>query len=711
MEYSSVPLAEPADIPEPLVHTSTSSRTGRRLMYYRTIHNGWRIGAAWAFQEDQAPRIALRPGADRCFVVALVRVSLGTVVRLQEEDPGQHLRTAATLAEPQQERASLRQLLPVRLRRLHQYASQEAQNSLLVIQVPPTGPRSAIQKAAAFFQDCISLNEGLYNATVLSHFVESFNLGWPYPRNTSTSHLIEVLVQLAIAWGINPLFDLDLQPVPQRTGRHRWMFHENRYLNLWRQTKKSFPILYVNVEHTYKMFPEFQAGVPLRLYTVLDEADSEVLQLTRVYTSRRKKITFQGMANIIRGIKPHLWVDAINTLTDTTYTVLATDTIVTNVRLLRAVHNLVTEFNDNNPGAVASFLTWHIINALSVLAYNESKSLMLKRGFLQDYCFYRLNHILPLASSRPYMDTNKTSLNRIDAIFKSIQQQYKKRVEKAPWLDSETRTVALSKLDTVTAILSAPDLMKNDTALDSLYACVTDERELDTLSLYLSASDCHRRLIFTKTASIASAKDMFWLTPVSFLAKYEETFNVIVVMKQSFSVPLYSGENLAVDQSGLGMLIGKQMLRTFYRTGSEWDAEGSNHVWWTTATRKTFDRATECVANEFNTDIRDLSFAFADFVMPSVAFAAYEDLLGERGTSFWNWFFRERRSDQFVDDQLFFMNLCFCLCDSSEEIDESDARSAKNRCNLPLRHAWEFSRAFGCVAGDYMHAETTCNML
>ncbi|KAH9365577.1 hypothetical protein HPB48_019626 [Haemaphysalis longicornis] len=189
--------------------------------------------------------------------------------------------------------------------------------------------------------------------------------------------------------------------------------------------------------------------------------------------------------------------------------------------------------------------------------------------------------------------------------------------------------------------------------------------------------------------------------------------------------PQVSGAHPDVfNYAGLGFILGGLLFNAIDAKGSLRDADGVLQPWWSNSSREQFSSAVQCLEELFQLDSRFIREEIGETVATCVAFSAYErhveeveaarSGLWDRLAAWLTWpvWLIGRTEYEFADDQVFFLNRCFCFCSRIQSLlDTAEWTSPAQRCNLPLKNSPEFWRAFGCRRGDQMRAETSCQLI
>ncbi|XP_049273909.1 neprilysin-1-like [Rhipicephalus sanguineus] len=337
---------------------------------------------------------------------------------------------------------------------------------------------------------------------------------------------------------------------------------------------------------------------------------------------------------------------------------------------------------------------------------------------------------MPLAAAKPYADAASWDLGLIKELFEASKRSYRKRIGRSTLMDEATRQFAEDKIRSANGVVPAPGLIWNASALQRIYECVPQSRELFFLPSLLEARRCKQRhLLGTAASGQSSAETITWTSPAAYLVRYLDVYNSAVVMGSVLYPPVLqtSGDHRDVfNYAGLAFLFSKLLYGAVGQQGSLRDSVGAPRPWWSNATRQGFSQAVRCFEDLYQFDARFIDDDIGAAVAVSVAFAAYERRLRGRYTrdagGLWGrgirWLLRWPRwlssagRNEFADDQAFFMNHCLLFCSrKTSRLYSEGWVSAEQKCNLPMKNSPDFWRAFQCSKDDAMRADKSCELI
>lgn len=210
------------------------------------------------------------------------------------------------------------------------------------------------------------------------------------------------------------------------------------------------------------------------------------------------------------------------------------------------------------------------------------------------------------------------------------------------------------------------------------------------------------------------------MTPPTVNAYYDPTNNDINFPAGILQPPFYNASmDPAVNFGAIGVVIGHEMTHGFDDQGSQYDAQGNLHNWWTPADRKAFDERTACFVNEYGNfspvpgvklnGKLTLGENTADNGGLRIAYLALQNVLAEEGHGA-----ATKKINDFTPDQRFFISFAQVWCENDRPqyarvAARVDPHSpGRFRTNGTVQNFPAFAKAFGCKKGDPMVAAHPC---
>jgi putative endopeptidase len=206
---------------------------------------------------------------------------------------------------------------------------------------------------------------------------------------------------------------------------------------------------------------------------------------------------------------------------------------------------------------------------------------------------------------------------------------FHERLDTLSWMTPETRRKAAAKLDTLKVEVGYPNHWPSYAGLS-----ITADDPL-TNALNVSKFNYEQRLaVLGKPVD----RDHWWMTPQLVNAINLPLENELQFPAGILQPPFFDPKADAAHNYGaIGAVIGHEISHSFDNMGSQFDAEGRMHDWWTPADAKHFKDATEALAKQFSqyealpglyvNGQQTLSEDIADISGLTIAYVAYHKSL------------------------------------------------------------------------------------
>jgi predicted metalloendopeptidase len=180
---------------------------------------------------------------------------------------------------------------------------------------------------------------------------------------------------------------------------------------------------------------------------------------------------------------------------------------------------------------------------------------------------------------------------RATDLTKAILAAMRVELDQLPWMDDTTRGPAKQKLEKMAYLVGYPDKWR---AYDFDVSRTEFAKNVRAAHKWEQARQLHK---------IGRPVDRFdWqMTPPTVNAYYDPTLNELALPAGQLQPPFF-GEHFhpAVNFGSTGGgTIGHEMTHGFDDEGSQFDADGNLHDWWTKATKTKFKAATQCVVDQY----------------------------------------------------------------------------------------------------------------
>ncbi|WP_210514190.1 M13 family metallopeptidase [Hymenobacter terricola] len=183
---------------------------------------------------------------------------------------------------------------------------------------------------------------------------------------------------------------------------------------------------------------------------------------------------------------------------------------------------------------------------------------------------------------------------RYDTLVKNVVSAFAEHIQKVDWMSAPTKIVALDKLHKITPKVGYPDKWKDYSAL-----------KIDRSSLaenVMRANQWQYRYERNKLGKPVDRTE-WGMTPQTYNAYYNGSNNEIVLPAAAFAIPglldADADDALVYGYAGAST-IGHELTHGFDDEGSQYDAHGNLHEWWSKEDRRRFNGRVNGIVKQFN---------------------------------------------------------------------------------------------------------------
>ncbi|KAK8756379.1 hypothetical protein V5799_000933 [Amblyomma americanum] len=558
--------------------------------------------------------------------------------------------------------------------------------------------------ASLFYRSCSRPNAASdLHATTAKAKLERFRelrakmrLSWPEDLRSPTLEPVDVMLDLAINWNENFLFDAQLVNV---SGRPVTLFlTRGKPLAGWVHYVE--PSYYATYVTTYFQYLGLNTSArdnhpPPNTLRSLTRDFLAVKMDTATGEPNQTWFRLDLFDNPTPWIQPGLWLSLLNKHFSPDLSWSSEHwVVVQDSRLIEGVQSLLKKYNKRQFVIGLSWIfvqthLWAILDLPRIRfgtgATDEFVSLIKKYSCLE-YVQSRLGAlVLP--------DLSALSSKRPDAkILERLVNATHDLIEKLPWIGNE-RHAALHKTRYLTSSPFPHQTSFDVEGRETLYATFppmgTDfATDFVESSLWFQSKRKERNLLalYGRRTSSGHAQ-----------VSYIYALNSVLISMAAFEAPLYyANSTYSVISSGVGSILAREVARAFDPTGSEINEEGRTVIWWgPSRSRQYLDRVT-CDLNASECCTSTKLFPLVPGL--EIAFHAYKIQVRLDNDSPSD--YRLQGLENLTDDQIFFITYCYVLCGSYTAEGVS--------CNMPLKNFQPFSQAFGCAVGARMNPHHKC---
>jgi putative endopeptidase len=183
---------------------------------------------------------------------------------------------------------------------------------------------------------------------------------------------------------------------------------------------------------------------------------------------------------------------------------------------------------------------------------------------------------------------------RYDTLVKNVVSSFAQHIQKVDWMSAPTKVVALDKLHKITPKVGYPNKWKD-------YSNLTIDRSSLTANV-MRANQWQYNYQLNKLGKPVDRTE-WGMTPQTYNAYYNPSNNEIVLPAAAFAVPTLldadADDALVYGYAGAST-IGHELTHGFDDEGSQFDAKGNLHEWWSKEDRKRFNERVAVIVKQFN---------------------------------------------------------------------------------------------------------------
>jgi putative endopeptidase len=181
---------------------------------------------------------------------------------------------------------------------------------------------------------------------------------------------------------------------------------------------------------------------------------------------------------------------------------------------------------------------------------------------------------------------------RMQALVQNLLEAYRRDIDTLDWMSAETKVGAQAKLAKMLPKIGYPDHWRD-------YGALKIARD-DLLGNVIRANDFEYRRNLAKLGKPVDHSE-WGMRPQTVNASYNPTRNEITFPAAILQPPFFdAGADDAVNYGGIGGAIGHEMSHGFDDQGSQFDADGNLHDWFTKADHDKFAEKTKALVAQYN---------------------------------------------------------------------------------------------------------------
>ncbi|WP_236943176.1 M13 family metallopeptidase [Hymenobacter sp. PAMC 26628] len=183
---------------------------------------------------------------------------------------------------------------------------------------------------------------------------------------------------------------------------------------------------------------------------------------------------------------------------------------------------------------------------------------------------------------------------RYDTLVKNVVSSFATHIKNVDWMSAPTKEVALDKLHKITPKVGYPDKWKD-------YSALTIDRS--SLAANVMRANTWRYNYQLHKLGKPVDRTEWRMTPQTYNASYSTSNNEIVLPAAAFAIPTLldadADDALVYGYAGAST-IGHELTHGFDDEGSQYDAHGNLHEWWSKADRQRFNQRVAVIVKQFS---------------------------------------------------------------------------------------------------------------
>jgi len=181
---------------------------------------------------------------------------------------------------------------------------------------------------------------------------------------------------------------------------------------------------------------------------------------------------------------------------------------------------------------------------------------------------------------------------RMQALVRNLLEAYRRDIDTLDWMSADTKVGAQAKLAKISPKIGYPDHWRDYSALKISRG--------DLLGNVFRANEFEYRRNLAKLGKPVDRSE-WGMRPQTINASYNPARNEITFPAAILQPPFFDADaDDAVNYGGIGGVIGHEMSHGFDDRGSQFDADGNLHDWFTKADHDKFAEKTKALIAQYN---------------------------------------------------------------------------------------------------------------
>ncbi|KAK8763830.1 hypothetical protein V5799_033562 [Amblyomma americanum] len=523
-----------------------------------------------------------------------------------------------------------------------------------------------LSKATQFYQSCIRANEHKKeNLKDFSEMRSFLGLFWPEQQSQNV-HPLDVMVNLAINWDMNFLFDLSTIDMRNSTAL---LISRGPLDNGWELSIRKRRSL-----ERYRLYLEQHLEILGVSDALMNMSAADLLGLETAILDAKLGFLYDApvqewfslgaMGTKTPAHPADLWLSFL-AKHDREFTWTAESIVIAeDVKILENLEKLLKSLSHDKLIIGLSWMfiqthLWAVYGDPSIRFHGLSDDLnTLKHHGCVAYVESRLGLLSVWKTMNERFGFAANRLH-IFSFLHRVNENAKRLINGLTWMDERSKRTAFLKLDKMTRVILPGGRFFTREQTEELYSVFPDMNGKTFMENLLNASKIYREL-----RSHDHFADVYSVRMFSRLGRESYLYlpNIMYLAFGDLEAPVfYNNATLAIRYGGLGSFAARQIVKAFDDVGVTVDEEGNSGLWLGPAPATVHSEKSRCDvrARSGSPGSRPLRF-FPVIPGLEIAFQGYVSAVDRdyRGLED----FKVAHLEAFTDDQIFFLAYCYTMC-------------------------------------------------
>ena len=293
--------------------------------------------------------------------------------------------------------------------------------------------------------------------------------------------------------------------------------------------------------------------------------------------------------------------------------------IISDIEYIKGLSVLLQELSlksDND--VIQNYLGWRYVQSNGYLTTNGFRDAefefdrvqkgVQKETMMTERCINTLAAVLPQVVGRAYVDTyfSEESKKSAEEIIQRVLEKYVTEINKKDWMDEETKKRAQEKTSKLKINTGYPNWIKNDSILSDMYKFAEDADEAKAYEAMKRIAQVVARNMYSKLLDPVEREREWPMGPAIVNAAYDPSQNSITIPAAILQLVFFNESRPEyLNYGAIGAVIGHEIGHGFDDEGSQFDANGNLHNWWSNETKDGFNVKAKCFIDQYSAIVDD----------------------------------------------------------------------------------------------------------